>query len=101
MPGMRVGRRRNHRTWRVAAGAGIAALAPFLTQHAGYVLRQYAAFLQNTVTAAHVGVVSRGWSTPFTALRVAGFSVPERVQTASATPWSYMLKHMKQEPPVA
>lgn len=68
-------------TWRVMLGTGIVALAPFLAQHPDYVVRQYAGFLHNTVTAAHVGVVSQGWSTPFTALRVAGLSVPEHVQT--------------------
>ncbi len=68
-------------TWRVMLGTVAAALAPFLTQHADYVMRQYAGFWQNTVTAAHVGVVAHGWSTPFTALRVAGFTVPEHVQT--------------------
>ncbi len=68
-------------TWRVMLGTGVVALAPFLAQHTDYVLRQYAGFLHNTVTAAHVGVVSQGWSTPFTALRVAGLSVPEHIQT--------------------
>jgi hypothetical protein len=67
--------------WRVMVWTGVVALAPFLAQHTDYVLRQYAAFLQNTMTAAHVGVVSQGWSTPFTALRVAGLPVPEQVQT--------------------
>jgi hypothetical protein len=33
------------------------------------------------MTAAHVGVVAHGWTTPFTALRVAGLDLPERVQT--------------------
>jgi hypothetical protein len=33
-------------------------------------------------TAAHVGVVAHGWTTPFTALRVWGLAVPETVQTA-------------------
>jgi hypothetical protein len=33
-------------------------------------------------TAAHVGVVAHGWTTPFTALRtIAGVEVPERIQT--------------------
>ncbi len=68
-------------TVRVLVMTGAVALVPFLAQHADYVMRQYAAFMQNTVTAAHVGVVSHGWSTPFTALRVAGFSVPEHLQT--------------------
>ncbi len=68
-------------TWRVMLGTGIVALAPFLAQHTDYVLRQYNGFLHNTVTVAHVGVVSQGWSTPFTALRVAGLSVPEHIQT--------------------
>ncbi len=91
-------------TWRVMAGAGIAALAPFLMQHTDYVLRQYAAFLQNTVTAAHVGVVLSGWSTPFTALRVAGISVPERIQTviriaaAAATLLLYLVVKRRYDP---
>jgi hypothetical protein len=68
-------------TWRILVVSGAVALAPFLAQHTDYVLRQYAAFIQNTVTAAHVGVVAHGWSTPFTALRVAGFFVPEHTQT--------------------
>jgi alpha-1,2-mannosyltransferase len=68
-------------TWRVFLGMVAMALAPFLVQHPGYVLQQYSACLHNTTTAAHVGVVANGWSTPFTALRVAGIEVPEFIQT--------------------
>ncbi len=68
-------------TWRVLCGMAAVALAPFLTQDPVYVLEQYSAWLHNTTTAAHVGVVAAGWSTPFTALRTAGVEVPELVQT--------------------
>jgi hypothetical protein len=34
------------------------------------------------MTAAHVGVAAYGWTTPFTALRVAGLDVSEQIQTA-------------------
>ncbi len=67
--------------WRVLLGLVAVALSPFLTQRPDYVLQQYAACLGNMTTAAHVGVVSTGWTTPFTALREAGIDVPERVQT--------------------
>lgn len=68
-------------TWRLLLGMVALALFPFLTQHPAYVVQQYSACIQNTMTAAHVGVVAHGWTTPFTALRVAGLDVPERVQT--------------------
>ena len=44
-------------------------------------MEQYRACIQNMTTAAHVGVVAHGWTTPFTALRVWGLDVPEKVQT--------------------
>jgi hypothetical protein len=69
-------------TWRLLLGLVALALFPFLMQHPAYVVQQYTACLQNTMTAAHVGVVAQGWTTPFTALRVAGIDVPERIQTA-------------------
>ncbi len=68
-------------TWRLTAGMILLALFPFVTQHAGYVVEQYRACLQNMTISAHVGAVAHGWTTPFTALRVAGIEVPERVQT--------------------
>ena len=68
-------------TWRVLAGLALTALSPFLTQHPAYVFQQYATCLHNTMSAASVGVVLHGWTTPFTALRVAGIDVPEHVQT--------------------
>jgi hypothetical protein len=68
-------------TWRVLLGMVAVALTPFLLQHPDYVLHQYTACLHNTTTAAHVGVIATGWSTPFTALRIAGVEVPELVQT--------------------
>ena len=69
-------------TWRVLLGMVAVALVPFLVQHPAYVFQQYSACFHNTVMAAHVGVVANGWSTPFTALRIAGVEVPELVQTA-------------------
>jgi len=69
-------------TWRVLLGMIALALSPFAVQHPLYVFQQYSACLQNMTTAAHVGVVAHGWTTPFTALRaVAGVDVPERIQT--------------------
>ncbi len=68
-------------TWRVLLGMAAVALAPFATQHPAYVLQQYSAFLHSTTTAAHVGVVAKGWSSPFNALRLAGVDLPEQVQT--------------------
>ena len=44
-------------------------------------MQQYVACFANMSTAAHVGVVAHGWTTPFAALRIAGLDVPERVQT--------------------
>ena len=69
-------------TWRVLLGMIVLALSPFLTQHPAYVIQQYTACLNNMTTAAHVGVAASGWSSPFSALRLAGVDVPERVQTA-------------------
>ncbi len=69
-------------TWRVLLGMAAVALAPFATQHPAYVLQQYSAFLHSTTMAAHVGVVVQGWSSPFSALRLAGVDLPEHVQTA-------------------
>ncbi len=68
-------------TWRVLLGMIALALSPFVTQQPAYVLQQYAACLHNTTTAVHVGAVVQGWTSPFTALRVAGVDVPERIQT--------------------
>jgi alpha-1,2-mannosyltransferase len=71
-------------TWRSLLGMAATALSPFLTQHSGYVMQQYAACLQNMTAASHVAVVAHGWTTPFTALRaVAGIDVPESIQTAA------------------
>jgi hypothetical protein len=67
--------------WRGLAGIGAFVLSPFVTQHPSYVLQQYTAFLHNSTTAAHMGVVSQGWAHLFSALRVAGAEVPERAQT--------------------
>jgi hypothetical protein len=68
-------------TWRMILAAIAVALLPFLMQHSSYVLDQYASFLHNTTTAAHVGVVKQGWAHLFSALRVLGMDVPERFQT--------------------
>ncbi len=68
-------------TGRVAAGMALLALSPFLTQHPGYVVEQYRACFENMAISAHVGTVAHGWTTPFTALRVAGLDVPEGIQT--------------------
>ncbi len=70
-------------SWRLLVGMGVTALSPFLTQAPDYVIRQYIEWVQNTVTAAHVGVSVRGWTSPFTALRALGIiDVPEHIQTA-------------------
>jgi len=66
---------------RLLAGAVALALIPFVTQHPSYVLQQYAGFIHNSTTAAHMGVVTQGWAHLFSALRIAGADVPERVQT--------------------
>ena len=68
--------------WRVTAALGVVVAAPFLMQRPDYVIQQYAGFWQNSMQAAHVGVAAQGWSHPFSALRVAGIVVPEKVQTA-------------------
>ncbi|HTG01988.1 MAG TPA: glycosyltransferase family 87 protein [Nitrospirota bacterium] len=70
-------------TVRLAIGVAVVALLPFLAQSPAYAARQYAACFTNMSTAAHVGVVAIGWTTPFTALRVAGIDIPERVQTVT------------------
>ncbi len=67
--------------WRVPAGMAAMVLVPFVTQHPAYVASQYAAFWSSLTKAVHVGVVAHGWTTPFTALRVAGIDVPEGIQT--------------------
>jgi hypothetical protein len=69
-------------TWRVTVGMVALALSPFLAQHAAYVVEQYRACFENMKISAHIGTVARGWTTPFTALRVAGADVPETVQNA-------------------
>ena len=68
-------------TWRAIVGMAVLAMVPFLTQHAAYVVEQYRACLENMTISAHVGAVAHGWTSPFTALRVAGVDVPEGVQT--------------------
>ena len=68
-------------SWRIAVGMTVAALVPFLTQHPGYVIEQYAACWKNLTTAAHVGAAEGGWTSPFHALRLIGIAVPETVQT--------------------
>jgi hypothetical protein len=68
-------------SWRLPAGMLMTALFPFLTQHPGYVLEQYAAFWSSLTKAVHVGAVDKGWTTPFNALQVLGITVPEKVQT--------------------
>jgi hypothetical protein len=67
--------------WRLAAGLMLTALLPFAVQSPAYAVQQYAACFSNMSAAAHMGVVAVGWTTPFTALRVAGIAVPEQVQT--------------------
>jgi hypothetical protein len=69
-------------TWRLLAGMAAVALFPFFAQNPAYVLQQYTAFLNNSTTAAHVGVVVQGWTSPFSALRLAGVELTEQVQTA-------------------
>lgn len=69
-------------TWRLLLGMAAVALSPFLTQGPAYVLQQYAAFLHNSTTAAHVGVVVQGWTSPFSALRIVGVELTEQVQMA-------------------
>jgi hypothetical protein len=66
--------------WRIAVGMAVTALVPFLTQHPGYVMEQYAACWRNFTTAAHVGAAEGGWTSPFHALRLVGLTVPEKVQ---------------------
>ena len=69
-------------TWRLLLGMAAVALSPFLTQGPAYVLQQYAAFLQNSTTAAHVGVVVHGWTSPFSAIKLIGVELTEQVQMA-------------------
>jgi alpha-1,2-mannosyltransferase len=68
-------------SWRIVVGMLVTALVPFLTQHPGYVMEQYAACLKNFTTAAQVGATEGGWTSPFHALRLIGITVPEPVQT--------------------
>ena len=68
-------------TWRLLIGTLALSLSPFLLQYPTYVLEQYLACLHNMATAAHVGVAAHGWTTPFTALRVAGIDISEDIQT--------------------
>jgi hypothetical protein len=68
-------------SWRIAVGMLVTALVPFLTQHSGYVMEQYAACLKNFTTAAQVGATEGGWTSPFHALRLIGITVSEPVQT--------------------
>jgi hypothetical protein len=69
-------------TWRLLLGMAAVALSPFLTQSPAYVLQQYTAFLHNSTTAAHVGVVAQGWTSPFSAISLVGVELTERVQMA-------------------
>src|SRR3990170_6126093 len=69
-------------TWRLLLGMATVALSPFLTQGPAYVLQQYAAFLQNSTTAAHVGVVAHGWTSPFSVIKLIGVELTEQVQMA-------------------
>ena len=68
-------------TWRLLPGMAAVALFPFLAQSPGYVLQQFASFLQNSTTAAHVGVVVQGWTSPFSAMRLVGVDLAEQTQT--------------------
>lgn len=68
-------------SWRIAVGMLVTVLVPFLTQHPGYVMEQYAACWKNFTTAAHVGAAEGGWTSPFHALRLIGATVPEQAQT--------------------
>jgi len=69
-------------SWRLLLGMAALGLSPFLTQSPAYVMQQYAAFLHNSTTAAHVGVVVQGWTSPFSALRLVGVELTEQVQMA-------------------
>ncbi len=51
-------------TWRVLLGMLVLALAPFVTQHAAYVLQQYAACMQNMTISAHASTASLTSSRP-------------------------------------
>jgi hypothetical protein len=68
-------------SWRIAVGMVVTALVPFLTQHPGYVIEQYAACWKNFTTAAQVGAAEGGWTSPFHALRLIGIAIPETAQT--------------------
>ncbi len=69
-------------TWRLLLGLAAVALSPLIMHSPDYVLKQYAACLHNTMTAAHVGVVVVGsWTTPFNIFRLLNINVPEQVQT--------------------
>jgi hypothetical protein len=69
-------------SWRLAVGLVVTALLPFLAQHPGYVMEQYAGCWKHFTTAAHVGATEGGWTSPFHALRLVGVAIPEMVQTA-------------------
>ncbi len=68
-------------TLRLLLALGAFALFPFLIQNYAYVLQQYSECIRVMTTAAHVGVVVSGWTTPFNTLREFGVAVPESVQT--------------------
>jgi len=69
-------------TWRLALGMIALALAPFLTQAPSYVMQQYVSCMQNMSAASHFAIAAPQWTTPFSALRIAGIDVPEHIQTA-------------------
>jgi alpha-1,2-mannosyltransferase len=69
-------------TWRLLLALGAVLLFPFLIQNYAYVMQQYSECIRIMTTAAHVGVVASGWTTPFNTLREFGADVPESVQTA-------------------
>lgn len=68
-------------SWRLLLGMGAGALSPFLFGRPAYVLQQYSVCLNNMTMAAHVGAMDMGWTSPFSALRLIGIDVSERVQT--------------------
>jgi Glycosyltransferase family 87 len=69
-------------TWRLLLALGAFVLFPFLIQNYAYVMQQYSACIRIMTTAAHVGVVASGWTTPFNTLREFGADIPESLQTA-------------------
>jgi alpha-1,2-mannosyltransferase len=66
--------------WRMIVSLAAFLLIPFLMQRPEYVMQQYLACYANMTNAAHVSVVSTGWTTPFSTLRFFGVSVPETTQ---------------------